>query len=76
MLFVNGDYHLTSSSDLINAGTDDFADKFVVDDINYLEKDYDGNSRISGETIDIGIYELQFPEINPSVIKVFTLKTL
>ena len=54
---VNGDYHLTASSDLIDAGTNDFADKFIVDGVNYLEYDYEDSNRSVGASMDIGIYE-------------------
>lgn len=54
---VNEDYHLTASSDLIDAGTNDFADKFIVDGVNYLDYDYDENNRSVGASMDIGMYE-------------------
>lgn len=47
----NGDYHLTSSSDLIDKGTTD------IPDITFPKTDLDGNARIIGKTIDIGPYE-------------------
>ena len=48
---TNGDYHLTASSDLIDAGTTS------VSGVTLPETDLDGNQRISGATIDIGPYE-------------------
>jgi hypothetical protein len=55
----NGDYRLTDSSDLVNAGTID------VEGIDFPETDMDGNYRISGATIDIGPYE--YPLTAPTV---------
>jgi predicted outer membrane repeat protein len=56
---VNGDYNLTAASDLIDAGTKDYADKFIywVDKVNYLATDYADNNRSVGANMDIGIYE-------------------
>ncbi|MCP4056684.1 MAG: DUF5011 domain-containing protein [Pseudoalteromonas sp.] len=49
----NGDYRLTSSSDLINVGTSE------ISEFQFPETDLDGNARIVGEAIDIGPYERQ-----------------
>ena len=57
---VNGDYHLTDSSDLVNVGTID------VEGIVFPETDMDGNSRVSGGAIDIGPYE--FSTTRPTII--------
>ena len=65
---VNENYHLTSSSDLIDAGTSDYADKFIVDGVNYLEYDYEDNNRSVGADMDIGIYAVQLPVVNPALI--------
>ena len=48
---VNGNYHLTEDSELIDAGSIDF------EGIDFPETDMDGNRRISGGAIDIGPYE-------------------
>ena len=48
---VNGNYHLTEDSDLIDAGSIGF------EGIDFPETDMDGNRRISGGAIDIGPYE-------------------
>ena len=65
---INEDYHLTPSSDLIDAGTSDYAEKFIVDGVNYLEYDYEDNNRSVGANMDIGIYEVQLPAVNPALI--------
>jgi predicted outer membrane repeat protein len=59
---MNGDYRLTPSSDLIDAGI------INIDGIVFPETDLDGNSRISGGAIDIGPYEylLTLPTISLS----------
>ena len=54
---INGNYHLTAISDLIDTGTNDYADKFIVDGVNYLAYDYEENNRSVGANMDIGIYE-------------------
>lgn len=54
---ANDDFNLTASSDLIDAGTSDYADKFVVDGVNYLSTDFADNNRSVGANMDIGIYE-------------------
>jgi hypothetical protein len=54
--WVNGNYHLQSNSPCINSGNNAYITN---------SSDYEGNSRISGGTVDIGAYELQNP---PSVI--------
>jgi hypothetical protein len=51
------DFNITSSSSLIDAGTDEFKDIFVVDKVNYFTQDYAKNTRKSGAKVDIGIYE-------------------
>jgi hypothetical protein len=54
-LFVNlaaGDFHLQATSPCINSGLNSFAQ---------FGKDFDGNPRISGYTVDVGAYEFQSP---------------
>ncbi|MCP3428125.1 hypothetical protein [Opacimonas viscosa] len=55
----NGNFHLTDSSDLINAGT------VNIDDIDFPKEDLDGKYRISGAAIDIGPYE--YPSTTPTI---------
>jgi len=59
---AHGDYHLQISSPCINAGSN----AFVVG-----AKDFDGNPRIVGGTVDIGAYEMQTP---PAVVYLNYLK--
>ena len=56
---ANGDYNLTVSSDLIDAGTT------VVDGITLPTTDLNGNARIAGANIDIGPYE--FSTTRPTI---------
>jgi len=67
---ANGDYSLTAESELIDAGTNDFADKFIVDGVDYLETDYVGNRRSAGSSMDIGIYEYGSTKsiMSPSIV--------
>jgi hypothetical protein len=54
-LFLNlagGDYHLQSNSPCINAGNNAYIK---------VTNDFDGNPRIVGGTVDIGVYEYQTP---------------
>lgn len=68
----NENYHLTATSDLIDAGSNEFADNFRVNPvdyglssyygfpnivIDYLAKDYEDNNRSVGASMDIGLYE-------------------
>ena len=46
---TNSDYHITSTSPCINAGTSD--------GISLSDTDYEGNPRVQGESVDIGAYE-------------------
>jgi len=69
---VNQDYHLTASSDLLDTGTNDNADKFVVGvyptyvQVNYLERDLDDNNRSVGANMDMGAYE--YSTTKPTII--------
>ena len=63
---ANGDYNLTVSSDLIDAGTNDYADKFIVDGVNYLATDFADNNRSVGASMDIGIYE--YSTTKPTIV--------
>jgi len=56
---INGDYNLTESSDLIDAGITS------ISDLTLPETDLNGNVRISGNTIDIGPYE--FSSTKPTI---------
>ncbi len=56
---ANGDYNLTASSDLIDAGTTDITDLILP------TEDLNGNARIAGATIDIGPYE--FSSTKPTI---------
>ena len=56
---ANGDYNLTSSSDLIDAGTTTIAG------LTLPTTDLNGNARIAGATIDIGPYE--FSATKPTI---------
>lgn len=56
---ANGDYNLTASSDLIDAGTT------AIVGITLPETDLSGNARIVGGTIDIGPYE--FSTTRPTI---------
>jgi hypothetical protein len=47
-----GDFHLQSNSPCINSGNNDYVT---------VTNDFDGNPRISGDTVDIGAYEFQNP---------------
>ncbi len=51
MNLTNGDYHLRSGSACINAGNNAYVS---------TTSDLDGRPRISGSTVDMGAYELQF----------------
>ena len=51
---VNGDWHLQSNSPCINGGNNAFVS---------TANDLDGNPRIVGPTVDIGVYEYQAPTI-------------
>ncbi|MBN1817771.1 MAG: right-handed parallel beta-helix repeat-containing protein [Sedimentisphaerales bacterium] len=53
-LFMAGDYHLQDSSPCINAGNPDFA---AYED----EVDLDGEARVAGGLIDIGVDEVPMP---------------
>lgn len=55
----NGDYNLTSSSDLIDAGTT------TIEGFILPTTDLDGNARIVGASIDIGPYE--FSTTRPTI---------
>lgn len=55
---LNDDYHLSSTSQAINKGTNLVA-TIVTDDL-------DGNSRASGSAFDIGCYETSTVNINPN----------
>ncbi len=46
---ANADYHLTSSSPCINAGTSN--------GVTLPDTDYEGNTRVQGGTVDIGAFE-------------------
>jgi len=50
---ANGDFHIGTNSALIDAGI------ATVKNVEYPETDFDGKKRISGATIDIGIYEIE-----------------
>ncbi len=54
------DYHLSASSNLIDAGTTD------LDDFALPSTDLDGNARLTGAAIDIGPYE--FSTTRPTII--------
>ncbi|MBA6327393.1 hypothetical protein H4J46_05475 [Colwellia sp. MB02u-6] len=56
---INDNYNLTGVSDLIDVGT------AVIDDIDLLITDLNGNDRISGGNIDIGPYE--FSSTKPTI---------
>jgi len=49
---ANGDFHIGENSILIDTGTTD------VSDVTFPESDMDGNKRVVGSSIDIGLYEL------------------
>ncbi|APW65940.1 MULTISPECIES: PKD domain-containing protein [Arcobacteraceae] len=55
----NGDYHLTPTSDLIDAGTT------TIEGLNLPTTDLDGKARIVGASIDIGPYE--FSTTRPTI---------
>jgi len=57
---INGNYHLTANSDLINAGT-----TTVATDVTLPTTDLDGNARVVGGSIDIGPYE--FSSTKPTI---------
>lgn len=62
-LFVNassGNYHLSSGSPVINAGTNSAS--------GLPSTDLDGNPRIVGGTVDLGVYELQPPITVPGAV--------
>jgi predicted outer membrane repeat protein len=54
---TNRNYNITALSDLIDAGVNDFSDKFIISEINYLAEDFNNNKRVVGTTIDIGVHE-------------------
>jgi hypothetical protein len=56
---ANGNYRLTSSSDLIDAGTT------TIEGLTFPTTDLDGNARIVGGSIDIGPYE--FSTTRPTI---------
>jgi hypothetical protein len=51
---TDGNFRLTGSSDLIDAGSTD------VSGVQFPETDLDGNTRVLGATIDIGPYEFAY----------------
>ena len=56
----SGDYHLTSASPAVNAGTNSAA--------NLPSADFDGNPRVVGGTVDLGVYEVQPPATTPGPV--------
>ena len=62
-LFVNassGNYHLSSGSPVINVGTNSAS--------GLPSTDLDGNPRIVGGTVDLGVYEFQTPITVPGAV--------
>ena len=79
---INGDYRLNSYSPLINAGNNIVLPLDTLDidkDGNVSEGlpiDFEGNNRITYNTIDIGPYEFQTPSItNPTALYVDSSNT-
>ena len=65
---ANGDYTLAENSQAINAGDKQYVAASTLFDLA-------GNHRISGETVDIGAYEYQFPVVEPVQLDAPTLSS-
>ena len=55
----NGDYRLSSTSDLIDAGKTHIEGITDIEGLDFLSEDMDNNPRVVGSSIDIGAYEYQ-----------------
>jgi len=72
---ANEDFKLTADSDLIDAGTNEYFDDFIIEGswrnnyqkTNLLSTDADNKLRVSGGSIDIGPYE--FSSTRPTINK-------
>ena len=54
---VDGDYRLKITSPAIDAGNDAFFSPSAIPDLSAVTTDLDGNPRIIGDAVDMGVYE-------------------
>ncbi|MEO9211284.1 MAG: T9SS type A sorting domain-containing protein, partial [Ginsengibacter sp.] len=59
--FVGGDFHLQSTSPLINVGNNIYFKAGQVPDLSAITTDLSDVKRIKGGTIDLGAYEYSYP---------------
>jgi hypothetical protein len=71
--FVGGDFHLQSTSPLINVGNNLYFNAGQVPDLFSITTDLSGVSRIMGGTIDLGAYEYFYPA--PITLLTFTAQS-
>lgn len=67
----NDDFHLSSSSPGINTGDSIYYASSATPDLSAITEDMDGNPRVMGSNIDLGVYEVcpdtLIPEVSISV---------
>ena len=64
---INDDFHLASTSPGLNVGDSSYYASSATPDISFITEDLDGNPRVMGTNIDLGVYEVCTDTITPEV---------